>query len=59
MFAPKWSLKAEYLYYDLGKQSTQNQFVAYSPSGAQWTYSSYASRQFDGSIARAGVNYHF
>jgi outer membrane immunogenic protein len=58
MFAPSWSIKAEYLYYDLGKQSTQNQFVAYSPSGAQWTYGSYSSRQFNGNIVRAGVNYH-
>ncbi len=59
MFSPGWSMKAEYLYYDIGNQSTQNQFVAYSPSGAQWTYSSYATRQFNGSIIRAGVNYHF
>ncbi len=59
MFMPNWSAKAEYLYYDLGNQTNQNQFVAYSPSGAQWTYGSYASRQFNGSIARAGVNYHF
>jgi outer membrane immunogenic protein len=58
MFAPSWSIKAEYLYYDLGKQSTQNQFVAYSPSGAQWTYGAYSSRQFNGNIVRAGVNYH-
>jgi outer membrane immunogenic protein len=58
MFAPSWSIKAEYLYYDLGKQSTQNQFVAYSPSGAQWTYGSYSSRQFNGNVARAGINYH-
>ena len=59
MFMPNWSAKVEYLYYDLGKQSTNNQFVAYSPSGAQWTYGSYGSRQFNGNIARAGVNYHF
>jgi outer membrane immunogenic protein len=59
MFAPSWSIKAEYLYYDLGNQATQNQFVAYSPSGPQWTYGSYATRQFNGNIARAGVNYHF
>ena len=59
MFMPNWSAKVEYLYYDLGNQTGQNQFVAYSPSGAQWTYGSYASRQFNGNIARAGVNYHF
>ena len=59
MFLPNWSTKVEYLYYDLGNQSTQNQFVSFSPSGAQWTYGSYASRQFNGNIVRAGLNYHF
>ncbi len=59
MFMPNWSAKAEYLYYDLGKQTTENQFVAYSPSGAQWTYGSYGRRAFNGNIVRAGVNYHF
>jgi outer membrane immunogenic protein len=59
MFIPNWSIKAEYLYYDLGKQTTDNQFVAYSPSGAQWTYGSYGSRAFNGNIVRAGMNYHF
>ena len=58
MFAPNWSIKAEYLYYDLGNQSTQNQFFALSPSGVQWTYGSYASRPLNGNIVRAGVNYH-
>jgi outer membrane immunogenic protein len=59
MFMPNWSAKAEYLYYDLGRQTTENQFVAYSPSGAQWTYGSYGRRAFNGNIVRAGVNYHF
>ncbi len=59
MFMQNWSARAEYLYYDLGNQTTQNQFVAYSPSGAQWTYGSYASRSFNGNVVRAGVNYHF
>lgn len=59
MFLPNWSVKAEYLYYSLGKLSTHNHFVALSPSGAQWTYDSYANRSFNGNIVRAGVNYHF
>ena len=59
MFLPNWSAKAEYLYYDLGVMTTQSQFVAYSPSGAQWTYGAAASRRFSGNLARIGVNYHF
>lgn len=59
MLLPDWSVKAEYLYYNLGKLSTYNHFVALSPSGAQWTYDAYANRSFNGNIVRAGVNYHF
>jgi outer membrane immunogenic protein len=59
MFLPNWSVKAEYLYYNLGKLSTHNHFVALSPSGAQWTYDSYGNRAFNGNIVRAGLNYHF
>jgi outer membrane immunogenic protein len=58
MFMPNWSIKAEYLYYNLGKLSTHNHFVALSPSGAQWTYDAHANRSFNGNIVRAGVNYH-
>lgn len=43
-FAPNWSAKAEYLYYDLGNQT-------YLLSGV--------SSGFTSSVVRLGVNYHF
>ena len=73
MFMPGWSLKGEYLYYDLGN-------VAYNQgnSGAQctpanrggfsglnttgqywWANNTYASTRFNGNLARLGINYHF
>ena len=45
-----WSLKGEYLYYDLGSRSTD--FVT---GGGLLT----ASVPFKGHIVRGGVNYHF
>jgi outer membrane immunogenic protein len=68
MFAPNWSLKAEYLYYDLGsKQLNVGQltrvwngsappFAIGTPMHASITR---ASANFNGNIARVGVNYHF
>ena len=61
MFMPKWSIKAEALYYDLGNQSVNNlQYLGYSilanlnPYGGSTTKAYYS-----GVLARAGVNYHF
>jgi outer membrane immunogenic protein len=53
------SLRAEYLYYDLGKQSTTAaaNAAAVAAFGAPVYLST--STQFDGSIARAGINYRF
>ena len=59
MFMPGWSVKAEYLYYDLGKLTTSNTFVAFGTAGPQWTYDAYANQRFNGNIVRAGVDYHF
>jgi len=53
MFAPNWSAKAEYLYYDLGRASTPTAFYAFGPGAA------YATTRFDGHVVRAGLNYHF
>jgi outer membrane immunogenic protein len=61
LFAPKWSVKFEYLYYDLGdvsynagalQASFTNGFVRYAISPE-------VSTRFNGNIVRAGVNYHF
>lgn len=51
-----WSLKAEYLFYDLGSQSIE----------APWTFLGFAvpgtfpvETKIDGQIARVGLNYNF
>lgn len=71
MFMPNWSLKAEYLYYDLG-QITYNQGLSgayvtansipagnYSAGQLWWGNMSQVTTRFNGNIVRAGVNYHF
>jgi outer membrane immunogenic protein len=62
MVSPNWSVKAEYLYYDLGRVTfgvgglTQTLF----PAGpAFFTDLPVASTRFNGNIVRAGLNYHF
>ena len=64
MFAPRWSFKAEYLYYDLGREHMNSQIDTVFVSGAGVStqligigIASEASNK--GSIARAGINYHF
>jgi outer membrane immunogenic protein len=70
MLAPAWSVKAEYLYYDLG---TKRQFagalprvwsgVAGAPGLAAGDFTSVMSTnistRLNGNVARVGVNYHF
>jgi outer membrane immunogenic protein len=55
MFAPNWSAKAEYLYYDLGTVTAPTIYYAY---GAALTGIAPSAR-FNGHIVRAGLNYHF
>jgi outer membrane immunogenic protein len=61
LFAPHWSAKVEYLYYDLGDVSfnagTLN--AAFTNGFVRYAISPEVSTRFNGSIARAGVNYHF
>lgn len=73
MFLPNWSVKGEYLYYDLGSASVRAPGVvgnyamvalanggnAAVPSGVSLLGGLNASTRFDGHIARAGLNYHF
>jgi len=73
MFAQNWSVKAEYLYYNLGSISTsEGGYLGYVWTPGQYTspgvpYGSVLSlgqtklnsNTIDGSIVRAGVNYHF
>lgn len=70
LFAPSWSVKAEYLYYDLG---TKKQFAGAlaqvwngaraAPGLAPGDYtvlmSTNVSARLNGNVARVGVNYHF
>jgi outer membrane immunogenic protein len=62
MFAPKWSLKAEYLYYDLGTETWSlgniNQF-GLNGTLLETVGASSSSTRFNGHIVRAGVNFHF
>lgn len=62
MFLPKWSLKGEYLYYDLGSVTYNAGALANAPvfGGPNiFTNVVQASTRFDGHLARVGVNYHF
>jgi outer membrane immunogenic protein len=66
MFAPHWSLKAEYLYYDLGSvnyATVLSQFCnggGCSVNGGLFASTAGAtSLRYNGSIARVGVNWHF
>jgi outer membrane immunogenic protein len=57
MFAPSWTVKAEYLYYDLGTE-TLNQTLALS--GISTIRANIQSvSHYRGNIARAGLNYRF
>ena len=61
MFSPNVSLKAEYLYYDLGSAS----YASTPLLGAFFLGSSFnvvvpmSRTRFDGQVARVGMNYHF
>jgi len=57
---PNWSLKAEYLYYDLGATTSEFGLTTYAPTVAVGDnlLTTRASTHFDGHIVRVGVNYH-
>lgn len=60
MFMPNWSVKAEYLYYDLGTRS--GNYAGYrNDINGNLIYTDVIrySTQLNGNIARAGINYHF
>ncbi|MCI0734774.1 MAG: outer membrane beta-barrel protein [Beijerinckiaceae bacterium] len=62
LFAPNWSVKAEYLYYDLGRATySGGPFVATLNATGAITFInvSQTSTRFNGNIVRAGINYHF
>ena len=61
MFSPNWSLKAEYLYYDLGSLASNASTIRYNlkDSFVRITHVSTYAPRFNGNIIRAGLNYHF
>jgi outer membrane immunogenic protein len=63
MIAPRWSIKGEYLYYDLGTVTVNNTLTvpAGTPGlGPFFSVVTIASEAaYRGSIARGGINYHF
>ncbi|MGH6837035.1 MAG: outer membrane protein [Methylocella sp.] len=67
LFAPSWSVKVEYLYYDLGSvnyrfpviQTTQLGSGVFPPGGVETVGVARTTTRFNGNIIRAGLNYHF
>jgi outer membrane immunogenic protein len=60
MFVPSWSVKAEYLYYDLGSRDLNFPITIHdNASGLNATFNSATRVDFKGSIARVGINWHF
>jgi outer membrane immunogenic protein len=61
LFAPNWSVKAEYLYYDLGSVTYGLSLLQnFNTAGTLFTSGAPVSRtSFKGNIVRAGLNYHF
>lgn len=61
MFAPNWSVNAEYLHYDLGRATYSLSALAFFGGDVAPLYSSapVASTRFNGNIVRAGISYHF
>lgn len=62
MFAPNWSAKAEYLYFDLSRITngfTLTQ-INLGLGGVPWGIATVqSSTRFNGNIVRGGINYHF
>ena len=63
MFWKRWSVKAEYLYFDLGTASwhvrTMNNFTSEVPPELFTSTAPTSHTKFDGNIVRAGLNFHF
>ena len=63
MFLPHWTLKGEYLFYDLGSVSWGSPNLVFNvPGFASPTFSAVnigSSTHFNGNIVRAGINYKF
>jgi outer membrane immunogenic protein len=58
-FAPRWTAKAEYLYYDLGSLSYNSSSTASDSVGPFNTTGVTSTADFKGNIVRGGINYKF
>jgi outer membrane immunogenic protein len=58
LFLPNWSVKAEYLYYDLGSLSTSGVQYSYTSNKVAAISTAQSDSRFDGHIVRVGLNYH-
>jgi len=61
LFLPNWSLKVEYLYYDLGsvQYGSFQQSINFAVPVLDTLNVSRISTRFNGNIVRVGLNYHF
>jgi outer membrane immunogenic protein len=63
LFAPQWSVKTEYLYYDLGTVTGSALLIDRNFNRPDqpilFTNKVTSSHHFNGSIVRVGLNYHF
>jgi outer membrane immunogenic protein len=62
MFAPQWSIKGEYLYYDLGTVTLNQTLVHVGTGAGAGTVADdniQSAAHYRGNIARAGLNYKF
>jgi outer membrane immunogenic protein len=60
MFAPCWSLKAEYLYYDLGTVTLNTTLIQLSNIGVINGNANISSTaHYNGNIVRGGLNFYF
>jgi outer membrane immunogenic protein len=61
MFLPNWSLKVEYLYYDLSsvRYNLNTASINFAVPSLETFNRSQISTRFNGNIVRAGLNYHF
>jgi outer membrane immunogenic protein len=63
MFAPHWTFKAEYLYYDLGKETLNLPRLTGNVTGCAaspcWSANAQSTAHFNGNVVRAGINYFF
>jgi outer membrane immunogenic protein len=61
LFAPNWSVKVEYLYYDLRTPTFALSPLTntFTTGGVVYSSAPFAKTRFTGNIVRAGLNYHF